>query len=72
MRASARKKILVSQCRPSHTFDKNRKPTRGYERQPIDVEWSSWHGRYVVIDGTARLHAAIQRGDAWIDATVWN
>jgi len=66
---SERRRLRTSDVSYGHTPDKHRKPSRGYENKPIDVRRSG--GRYRIIDGSARLQAAIERGDSHIDAEVW-
>jgi len=61
-------RLPISKVRYGHTPDKWRTVPKGYEKQPIAVKWSSWHGKWVVKDGSARLYAAIQRGDTHIEA----
>jgi hypothetical protein len=61
-------RLPVSKCRFGHTPDKHRTVPPKYASQPIAVKWSSWHGKWVVKDGSARLAAALERGDKWIEA----
>lgn len=58
-------RVRVDGVTHGHTPDKHRKPAKGHEDDPIQVQ------RGNVVDGNARLYAARQRGDKWIQAQVW-
>jgi len=57
--------LRVGRLRHGHTPDK-RAPAKGHEKDPIQVRG----GR--VVDGNARLQAARQRGDEYIEGQVWD
>lgn len=64
-------RLRVSGLRYGHTPDKGRAPARGHEDDPIQIR-SGIFGGYRVVDGSARLRAAIERGDEYIDGQVWD
>jgi hypothetical protein len=63
-------KIKVSQCRYGHSPDKRGRQVSKYANLPVTVKWSSWHGKYVVLDGNDRLYYAIEDGKKWIEADI--
>jgi len=60
------RKLRVDSLSHGHTPDKHRNPIKGHEDDPIHIR----RGR--VVDGNARLYAARQRGDKWINGRVWD
>jgi hypothetical protein len=63
-------RLRVDKLTHGHTPDKGRAPTRGHENDPIQIRYGLFGGMRVV-DGNARLAAARERGDEWIDAQVY-
>lgn len=67
----APRRLRVSDLSYGHTPDRHRRPARGHEDDPIQVR-RGWLGGLRVVDGSARLAVAIERGDTYITGQVWD
>lgn len=63
-------RLRVDDLVHDHTPDK-RAPAKGHEGDPIQIRHGFW-GDLRVVDGNARLAAARERGDKYIDGQVWD
>lgn len=63
-------RLRVRDLSYGHTPDKHRRPPEKYASEPIQVR-RGWLGGLRVVDGSARLAAAIERGDEYINGQVW-